>query len=202
MGVMGEGCGTWTGDIREAVEQCDKMQNYFWRVILTVPESCPKVALRSETGQLGMKWRIWQEKIFLLQRIMRLEEKTLAKKVYIEGRANHWPGLWKEVTKICEEIQIDDVNEKFVSKEVVREAIRVHHYKEMKVEMDRSKKLEEIKHDDFTTAQTYMSIRSVEVGRTAFKVRCKMLLDFPPTAKESSRMMMRVSSVSTVMIGL
>ena len=43
------GAGTWVGDIWKAVEQCEKLQNFFWRVILTVPESCPKTALRCET---------------------------------------------------------------------------------------------------------------------------------------------------------
>ena len=36
------GAGTWVGDIRKAVEQCEKLQNFFWRVIVTVPESCPR----------------------------------------------------------------------------------------------------------------------------------------------------------------
>ena len=42
------GAGNWTGDIKDAVEKGDKLQNYFWRVILSVPELCPKIALRSE----------------------------------------------------------------------------------------------------------------------------------------------------------
>ena len=53
----------------------------------------------------------------------------------------------------------------------------------MKVEIDRSRKMEDIKNEDFTTIQPYMSIRSVEVGRMAFKVRCKMLLDIPANCK-------------------
>ena len=49
------GAGTWIGDIRAAVDICDDLQNFFWRVILKVPESCPKMALRCETKQIGMK---------------------------------------------------------------------------------------------------------------------------------------------------
>ena len=55
------GSGTWFGECKKSVELCDQLQNFFWRLILKVPESCPKVALRSETGMLGMKWRIWQD---------------------------------------------------------------------------------------------------------------------------------------------
>ena len=80
------GAGTWTGEISKAVDLCDDLQNFFWRAILTVPESCPKLALRCETKQIGMKWRIWQEKIFLAQRIIKMKETTLVKKVYLEGK--------------------------------------------------------------------------------------------------------------------
>ena len=65
------GAGTWFGlrDNKKVIEMCDNLQNYFWRVMLTVPESCPKIALRCETGMVGMKWRIWTAKIRLLIRI-------------------------------------------------------------------------------------------------------------------------------------
>ena len=51
------GAGTWFGmkDSKKVVEICDNIQNYFWRVMLTVPESCLKIALRCETGMMGMK---------------------------------------------------------------------------------------------------------------------------------------------------
>ena len=45
-----------------------------------VPESCPKVALKSETKMLGMKWRIWEAKILLLMRIRNHETNTLCRK--------------------------------------------------------------------------------------------------------------------------
>ena len=63
------GSGTWICEGKKTVNLCDDLQNFFWRVMLCVPESCPKVALRCETGMIGMKWRIWQEKILLLIRI-------------------------------------------------------------------------------------------------------------------------------------
>ena len=52
------GSGTWFGLKKntKVIDMCDDLQNFFWRVMLTVPESCPKIALRSETGMLGMKW--------------------------------------------------------------------------------------------------------------------------------------------------
>ena len=49
------GAGTWLGEIQEAVDLCDSLQNFFWRLILEVPESCPKGALRCEPNMIGAK---------------------------------------------------------------------------------------------------------------------------------------------------
>ena len=76
------GSGTWLGICQDTVNLCDDLQNFFWRVMLGVPESCPKIALRSETQMLGMKWRIWQEKILLLMRIKKYDVNTLCRQIY------------------------------------------------------------------------------------------------------------------------
>ena len=98
------GSGTWFGVCDQAVDLCDDIQNFFWRVMSMVPESCPKVALRCETKMIGMKWRIWQEKILLLLRIKKHNEEALCRQVYEEGRSRGWPGLGQEVSAICKEL--------------------------------------------------------------------------------------------------
>ena len=67
------GAGTWLGDIGEAVKLCNKIQDFYWRVILKVPESCPKLALLCETNMTDMKFRIWEEKCHMLSRVRLLE---------------------------------------------------------------------------------------------------------------------------------
>ena len=167
------GAGTWTGDLKEVVEQCDKIQNYFWRIILGVPESCPKVALRCETKQMGMKWRIWQEKVFLLQRIINLDDDTLAKQVYQEGKDHDWPGLWKDVSDICKELVIPDVSvaSNDVSRETIKKAIFEHHYEDMIKDIHKKIKLEDIKHESFNEPQSYMSNKSI-AWHSEFGQRC------------------------------
>ena len=120
------GAGTWIGECKEAIGLCDQLQNFFWRIILKVPESCPKVALRSETKMLGMKWRVWQEKVLLLIRIRNHDDETLCKQIYEEGKAKGWPGLGKEVSEICKAINIPDVNNEGVPKAAVKEMIFNH----------------------------------------------------------------------------
>ena len=104
------GAGTWLGECKDAISLCDQLQNFFWRVILKVPESCPKVALKAETGMLGMKWRLWQEKIFLLMRIRNHSEDALCRQIYEEGELRKWPGLGQEVKEICQALNIPDAN--------------------------------------------------------------------------------------------
>ena len=179
------GAGTWFGggDSKKVVEICDGIQNYFWRVMLTVPESCPKIALRCETGMMGMKWRIWKEKIMLVVRIKDQDSSVLSRQVYEESLIRGWPGLGKEVSGICLEIGIPDVNKVVVTKEDIREAIWNHHYRDMKIELEKSKKLGDIKHEDFSEVQNYFKVKSVETTRMAFKVRAKMISEIPENFK-------------------
>ena len=169
------GSGTWFGECKKSVELCDQLQNFFWRLILKVPESCPKVAIRSETGMLGMKWRIWKdEKILLLMRIRKQGEDTLSKQIYEEGKTMGWPGLSQEVKNICKDLEINDVNEEMVSKTVIKKAIIEHHIKQMKEEK-KMQKIDDIKHDNIFEVQKYFNEKSIETGRMDFKVRCLMV---------------------------
>ena len=148
--------------------------------MLTVPESCPKIALRCKTAMMGMKWRIWTEKIMLLCRIKSQDkDTTLSRQVYEECKARGWPGLGEEVSEICSEIGIADVNDVFVTKEEIKDAIWNHHQNYNKQELSTSKKLVEIKHEDFSKVQDYFNYKSVETTRMAFKVRSKMVANIP-----------------------
>ena len=53
-----------------------------------------------------------------------------------------------------------------------------HHYKDLKDELYKSKKLDKIKHEDFRKEQDYMNCRSIESCRTQFRVRTEMVDTF------------------------
>ena len=67
-----------------------------------VPASTPKVALRSETGLLSMDHTVMIEKVMLAYHIRRLEDRALAKQVYVEQLSRGWPGLAREGKEMCE----------------------------------------------------------------------------------------------------
>ena len=58
------------------------MEKYI-RLIMEVPMSTPKVALRAETGLRSMKQRIWFQKVSLIMAIRKMQD-GLAKEVYEE----------------------------------------------------------------------------------------------------------------------
>ena len=119
----------------------------------------------------------------LLVRIKDQDSSSLCKQIYEESLARVWPGLGEEVSKICLEIGIPGVNKFKVAKEDIMDAIWNHHYCDIKKELEKSKKLNDIKHEDFSNVQDYFKVKSVETTRMAFKVRSKMVTDIPGNFK-------------------
>ena len=173
------GAGTWLGEVSEAIKLCNKLQGFYWRVILKVPESCPKLALLCETKMTDMKYRIWEEKCLLLSRVHSLEEGSLAKSIYEVAEENGWPGLGRDVRQICEQIQIPDLNKYNQRKQEIKKAIAHANYESMMQQFEGSRKLEDIKFDDFTNMQEYFNDRNLERARMKFKIRTKMVETIP-----------------------
>ena len=90
-------CGIWTEISVKAVERLDELQNTFVRRVLQVPVSTPKVSLRSETGLLSMKLRIWAAKVNMVMALRMMDKRFLARQIYDEQVRQGWPGLSREV---------------------------------------------------------------------------------------------------------
>ena len=97
------------------------------------------------------------------------------------------------MSEICEVIGIPDVNNVFVSKTVVKEAICKHHHSDMVSTVQGQSKLEDIKEDDFNEVQDYFKDKSVEKARMAFKIRTHMVPDIPGNFKNKYRVRGTVS---------
>ena len=136
---------------------------------------------------LGIKWRVWQEKLLLLMRIRKHDEGVLCRQIYEEAKANGWPGLGQEVKEICQTLNIPAVNIEFVPKSVIKDAIFNHHYLKMKEEIDKMTKLEPIKADNFSEVQNYFWDKSIENGILSFKIRSQMFENVPGNFKNKCR---------------
>ena len=116
---------------------------------MAVPDGTPKISLLAESGTIRTKWRIWLAKIQLVNRIYNQDQECLARRIYMEQLQNGCPGLATEVSHICQKIGIQDVNRNVVQLEKIKEAVVYHHYKDLKENINKYKKLQSVKHQDF-----------------------------------------------------
>ena len=181
------GAGTWTGITSAEVDKLDWLQDFYWRVILRVPESCPRIALRAETRMIGMKHRIWQYKLSLIKRIKAQSTDTLSRKILEEQITHDWPGLSQEVADICEQLNIPDIRHQDSKDGCFKNAIFEHHYLELKEKIAGSKKMMKHQNDDFRNVQGYMKEKSIEKSRTSFKIRCEMIPEIKGNFKDRNR---------------
>ena len=68
-------------------------------------------------------------------------------------------------------------------KQSIEENMYYYNYKEMKKNLGRYTKLEDIKHEDFREIQKYMELKSVAKVRMAFRIRSKMAKTIKHTFK-------------------
>ena len=136
---------------------------------------------------LGMKQRVWQEKMLLLKRIKSQKQVSLSQKILEEQRANNWPGLSREVTDICEQVKIQDINYIDISAREIKLAVFEHHYEELINKISISKKMMKHKEDNFKEVQEYMKGKSVENIRVAFRIRCEMVKEIRGNYKDKFR---------------
>ena len=120
--------------------------------------------------------------------------------MFEQEKVNGWPGLSKKVSKICENIGIPDVNYNFVPTNDIKDAISGHHYADMKGELEKSSKLEDIKHEDFWKPQAYMEDKSIENGRCAFRIRSKMVDSIPANFKNKFRNYLEGKDLSVTIV--
>ena len=89
---------------KETESDLGGLQLFFVRLILRVPQSTPKVTLRSETGLQSMKHRVEKQKVMLIHHLKNLDQQTLAGQVYDQQKKNDRPGLGRECQDIYERL--------------------------------------------------------------------------------------------------
>ena len=85
--------GTWVGITATTIKKLDAIQNLFVHVVLRLPSSTVLPSYRAETAMVGFKWRVYLEKLRLMEAIKRQEDEVLAKEVLEQQLLMGWPGL-------------------------------------------------------------------------------------------------------------
>jgi hypothetical protein len=71
--------------------------------------------------------------------------------------------------------------------EKIKDAIVYHHYKDLKENINKYKKLESVKHQDFREMQPYFKDKSIDKCRTKFRLRTEMLQSFKDNFRNNYR---------------
>ena len=116
-----------------------------------------------------------------------MKQKCLANSIYQQQLRRSWPGLSKEVEDICKTIGVANINEVEVPKDELEDAVFFHNYKEMKEDINKCEKLEDVQHEDMRELPDYMMEKSVEKVRMAFRIRTKMVKNVKMNFKNSHR---------------
>ena len=98
----------------------------------------------------------------------RKEQENYAREILQEQQEQGWDGLTKEVAEIYQVAGLPNVYFKYVCRAEVDDALRIHHLKEIRKEMEPLKKLDEIKIKDTRYMQEYMQQKSLENSRMEF----------------------------------
>ena len=174
------GAGNWLNITKAAEQKLDNLQNWFLRLILRVGPGCPLASLRWETGLLGMKLRVWVEKIMLVRHIRSLEASTIARQVYEEQKCRGWPGLVRETAAICSRLGIEDGNEvameRWSTKEyrnLVLKACRKHDEAELRDAARGQRKCQQIMEEGYGRKK-YMEQKTLKEVRSLFLTRVQM----------------------------
>ena len=131
-----------------------------------------------------MGLRVWKEKILLVIHIRSLGEETLAYRVYMQQKENKWPGLFKETTDICAELQIEDCNYTTLSKSKYKNLVQeaCHRKNEERLRANASEvKCVRMKNESYGR-KSYIGNTTIEESRNWFRTRfisssfCRQLL--------------------------
>ena len=169
--------GTWTEMDKVTEERLEELQLFFVRLILRVPMSTPKVALRSETGLMSMRDRVDKEKVMLIHHIRSLDENCLARQVYDQQIQNNWPGLASEARDVCERLGVENVNNTFFTKNefknLVTKACRRVNETSLRSAMEGKTKLQDLVTEN-CDLKDYFSEKSLSRAREMFRIRTHM----------------------------
>ena len=125
-----------------------------------------------------MKLRIYKEKLMMIMHLRELDERSLASRIYHEQLAKGWPGLAKEGSEICKELEIEDVNvttmTKSEFKRVIQGAIKTRDEVIMREQAENKTKCEEIMKECYGK-KAYLSENKIEDVRFRFKRRVGLL---------------------------
>ena len=172
------GAGTWVEMAPDSVKRLNSLQRWFMRMLLQVGPGVPTASLTWESGLLDMEQRVWVEKLMLIFHLRSLNEETFARQIYEKQKEQKWPGLAEEAARICEELNVEDVNETNIPKKdfktIVIEACKQLDEKKLRVAAEGKEKCSKIMRGKYGKKK-YFEQKKIKDVRKVFQAKVSML---------------------------
>ena len=156
---MLHGAGTWTEITPKTEKQLNKCLNWFLRLVLLVGPGTPLPSLLWDSTCLEMGLRIKMEKILFVLHLRSLPDDSLAKKIYIEQKQKHWPGLALETETYCHELNIQNCNTTDLNKSLYKKYVieACHAQNEKYLRSQAKGKCERLAHEEYGKKQYFFN---------------------------------------------
>ena len=185
-------CDTWYSISDKSLQELDKLQNKFYRMLLNVPNGCPTPALYWDLGGLLMKNRILKKKLLLLHHIANLEKSSFAFQIFEVQKRLMLPGLVSECQPFLVKFEIINLEaySKNQWKRLLNEKINDLNRSELLKQMIPYKKLDhKLLTNEKFELKPYFKQLNLSQARMKFSLRSLMVktvkLNYPSDPKYS-----------------
>ena len=114
----------WTICDKTVQMELEKIQTYFFKRLLQVPNSCPRPSYAYEANILRMKYRMYCRLLNFMKHVHSHSEQNLSKQVLLEQLENDWPGLSQVAVKVMTELGITGLFDTEVSKSSFKRTVK------------------------------------------------------------------------------
>ena len=158
--------------------ELEKIQSYFFKVLLQVPNSCPRPAFAYEADVLQMKYRVYGRILNFLKHVHSHSDSNLSNQVLLEQLANDWPGLSKVGKVIMTELGVTGAFDSEVSKtnfrKTVKDACKRRNEESLVNDIQNYKKMKALR-DEVVKGNKYFFQESLNDVRMIFRFRIELI---------------------------
>ena len=198
----------WTEIPGDSLQSLEDIQHLLLQKLFSVPRTTPHAALRWDTGATSLEMQIAKKKMLFLLHLIKLDEDSLAKEMFMVQISQHLPGLVPECRNLIKSLNLPNVFDSNVSKSMTKIAWKrivnkaISDYEEAKLRkiIQTKSKLKdgEMSRESFEM-KDYVSKLNLSSARLKFQMRSQMLdIKFNFSAKYEKELWLCDSCCSSI----
>lgn len=100
---------TWFEMTDQSLNRLESLQRILLRCLLCVPNSTPVAALSWDSRLLSIRYKIYQNKLMLIQHLMSLDRSSLASEIFTLQKDFNLPGVVKEGRQLIKQFSLPNI---------------------------------------------------------------------------------------------